>query len=197
MKMSHSLRALTALLIAATWTLPAHSGEGISVAWARMGQAGSGLILGIAGSYLGATAGKAIDPCNEKEDEENTLDLCNSSGTTLGAVGGYLIGTTAGIYGAGRIFGRDGYLWLTAGGATLGLLAGGLVSTQADDNPVLQVVSLLALSQGLALFGYQWTDRVQVRAGLKTVPGKTSRGETSSRPKLALRPEVELTLAQF
>ena len=112
-------------------------------------------------------------------------------------VGGYLIGTTAGIYGAGRLFGRDGSLWITAGGAALGLLAGGLLSTQTGDNPVLQVVPLLALSQGLALFGYQWTDRVQVKANLETVPGKTSRVGTSTRPKLALRPEVELTLAHF
>lgn len=195
--MKNSLRALTALFLTAAWALPAHSGEGTSSAWTRMGQAGAGLILGIAGSYLGATAGKAIDPCNEKEDEENSFDLCNSSGTTIGVVGGYLIGTTAGIYGAGCLFGRDGSLWITAGGATLGLLVGGLLSTQTGDNPVLQVVPLLALSQGLALFGYQWTDRVQVKAGLETVPGKTSRVGTSTRPKLALRPEVELTLAHF
>jgi hypothetical protein len=198
MEMKSSLRALTtALALTVTLALPANSSEGAPLAWSRMGQAGVGLVLGVTGTYLGAAAGKAIDPCNEKKDEENAIDLCNSSGTTIGAIGGYLLGTTAGVYGAGRLFGREGSLWMTAGGAALGLLAGGLLSTQFDETPAFQVISLLALSQGLALFGNYWSDRVKINAELETVPRKTGQVRTSTKPNLALRPEVEVTLARF
>lgn len=92
--------------------------------------------------YLGAAAGRSTDPCNEKGDGNDAFDFCNSSGTSIGAAGGYLIGATAGIYGAGRLFGGEGSPWMTAGGAALGLLAGGLLSSRIDGIPVLQVMAL-------------------------------------------------------
>lgn len=163
--------------------------------WVRTLQSGAGLMGGALVGATGLGIGISLVDCSDDPDVDTFgCGIAKAAFAIIGASTGYVIGTSLGVYLAGKGLYREGSFWAGFAGAAVGFAAGALMANQFDLETTPMLLLTLGASNLFSVGTYAWSDRVQARVGFAPEPGLRDRAQLSARDPGSMRTEVRLVL---
>ena len=144
-------------------------------------QLGMGAALGIVGGLVGGRIGGAAANCNE-----NSEFLCGLGQAVIGSTLGLILGSSTGVYVAGKAVNHEGTFGSTLVGSLGGTLGGGYLALKyLDGNNLIPFFILIVASPVLGgMLGYHLSDRVNVDFSFNPEPPKIN-------PMVVNRPSIQ------
>lgn len=169
--------------------------RGLNEGLVRTLQSGAGLVggalLGVSGAALGVSA---VDCSSDPGEENFGCGIAKGISGVMGASAGYIIGTSLGVYLAGRGLHREGSFWAGFAGAVAGFAAGALVANQMNLETTPMVIVIMGASNLFSVGTYAWSDRVQTRFSFAPEPGSPVHASADLLEAGSMRTEVRLVL---